>query len=45
MMLHLTAFAVLGTLLLIALALTYLFSADAGRRARALRLLRLLLRR
>lgn len=45
MMLHLTASAVLGVLLLTALALIYLFSADTGRRSRALRLLKLLLRR
>ncbi|WP_281282774.1 hypothetical protein [Nonomuraea terrae] len=44
-MLNLTTFAVLGTLLLITLALVHLFSADSGRRSRALRLLRLLLRR
>ncbi|GAA0421553.1 hypothetical protein Acor_82720 [Acrocarpospora corrugata] len=42
---HLTAVAAVGALLIGAPATLYLFSTDSERRARALRLLRLLLRR
>ncbi|MEV4289277.1 hypothetical protein AB0K40_27530 [Nonomuraea bangladeshensis] len=42
---HLAALVVAGAALLTLPAMIYMFSADSGRRARALRLLRLLLRR